>query len=653
MINKLNIDYTIISSKLEYYAKYLTMSINSYSMQTFFALERELKRLVDSFDGKHFIDGRIVDYNADGIVSPERYESFIEYIYNNINISIKSHNSMSKTINNYITDVSARIISLDNLTNKIKNDINKYEIREGHKKSIIINETFKDVSKINLNKTDAEIINGALRIKPISIDLFNNICNANIIDRFSSDNDTTENVSEIDKIAGVIGNGFKGNNLECKIKKPLFDSSDSNFSNSIVNYSLSNRIDYVDYEGKKSDVNNIFDTRWNTSFEYELVNIPDKYKEISNGYGLEYQYTDSNGDVHYIPWYNPTDMEVTENISNNISTENIVNRSLVNYDDSNYMDYTSKVYGIEDLGGKLKLVLSVNLSSPKNINNIYIDFNINNNAIPTIKESYVFNLSKNEWEKCDIDFSSDGDAFVIIPSGIVNTNNIIFIIEQDKSYNTQIIHQYYYRSDTNTAYDNINIAVTTNQNYISKENRVNGPSRIIGSDGKVSRDIMYRMRPGIIGPSKEVFPGWRYSININTLYISNVVFNTEATVVTYDYVLPIDIRDILLEVDAVEYKDNNASIKYYFSIDMGVNWLPISDINDSNPIAPKKYRVAIDDSIDSSFNVVTNSINSDNVTIIYLKNETNRIKFKAVLKSNEESNISPILKGYKLHLKGE
>lgn len=641
MLSRINIDYSVLSLRIEYYAKYLASSINSYSLQTFFALNREMSRIVSEIDSERFIDSSVATHEAKGVVSPDGYISFIKSLYYNINILIKTHNAMLPSISSHIKYCSARVIATKELINRIRNSVTKAAAVDSvNNKSLEITDGLSDSSKIDLSATTCRIFNGTGTLPVLVEDTYNGLCKVTVVDIFSQEmldavvSSVTGEIDTSNLDPGLIGNGFIGNNLECRIRNVRFDDSDKQFSDSVVDrYLTDNRIEYSDPTSATSDINHILDNRFDTSFEYEVVNIPDEYKYITNGYGLGYTYTTAKNTTGYIPWYNYS----------NVKTQNVSSCSA----DSK----GNEVYGVPDVGGKLLMPLYIKIASPKKVNTIMVDVKVINSLFASIESAYYMDYKTKEWVECGFDQNSDGDISIQFPEVDITTDSILLIFKQDTSYPTRIIHEFYYKTTSGSnGLSPIYTSLSPSEEYIKTSARVDGPNRYIQSDGTISRDIKYSPRKNVVGPCKEVFPAWRYAIGINNIKVGYTLYKPEATLVSTSYITTFGINEISLDIDKVEYASKNAVIESYISIDMGLTWYRLDGINDVNSKHPRKYYLVESNNVDT----LSKSYVNDNTTgVIYCSSLPNRVKFKAILKNGGNTSVTPVLKGYTLYLKGD
>jgi len=143
----------------------------------------------------------------------------------------------------------------------------------------------------------------------------------------------------------------------------------------------------------------------------------------------------------------------------------------------------------------------------------------------------------------------------------------------------------------------------------------------------------------------------RYAIGVKEFGAFRFTYSGQSEFISKEFVTPKPISAVSLTVDesipASLSEDGFKAIRYYFSLDDGANWNEISPLKSgprasTSGIVPQVYH------INSSLPV---GQRDPNVGYADLSSPSRRVRFRAVLQRKaDESNITPVLKAYRLKL---
>lgn len=433
-------------------------------------------------------------------------------------------------------------------------------------------------------------------------------------------------------------NGFLGNNQE--INDP--SSATTNPADNTPIY-----IFKAETDGRHATLANITDGEPNTWFEYEnyLVSPADrvKAKDFNFTYRKDIFSTGTTSAV-----------ESTGAASGSSSTTQNTDNGLVDWAKG-------------PVGGVLKLDLEFDLKSVKTINSIsYTPFGLEQNKNAPVKVKLVQTSDngtdwepvspQNLWIATDANLQSSRAAEnVTIGSAnyAFDERNIRYVrisIEQAQSIPCNIGHLYYQTKKTvKTENKTVPDPAHPGKNKTITVDTVIGGDRIEGSIPPLNQPDKFYSQNGLLSnditQSTEYFQGKRWAVGIRDIVIKQSKYNTTSTLISKQFKIPGVVDRVSLEattfIPSNFPSDSDALwIKFYVSPDDGLNWYPISRIQDDFLGIPEI--IAFNDPLPSEFREV-------GVQYVTTSTVVNSLRVKVEFSRPDDfTSSSPILKSYVL-----
>ncbi len=569
------------------------------------------------------------------IVSSDDYNKNIREICNDIKNSYIQANSLLDIIKNNFNynAISNETLKEEVAELKSRADRLKLTIDSSHDRSIFVaRDSFNNSNHISRDETDAHIdnIQGTVSLRRIS-SYNHNDSNARII-------------------IGDSSNGFIGNLHQVKAdhtKRLLWEENIQN--RSIVFYGESNPC---------ADIYAIQDQDPTTWFEYEIVNIPDKYKkDPCKNYGFTYLTSDGKE----ISWArDPSGGKLVLTLKIILPEPKVINWIDIN-------PYIPPFPGSNSVLVKYIKTAPNEKETPKSIYDTeYINYSITENI-----DGATSNYADNQAIPGKNDFTGHG-VFTFSPK-LVQVIEIRF--EQDTPYDCLIGHIYYERITKIKVTKRGFLGLRTKTSYETRRERIEGPIPYYDSGYADTRrsegligfleDLWYGIFGGttkevvsdVVQKGIEAFEGKRWAIGIRDININSFTYSTQSQVVSGDFVVPGRICKIELEateqIPELFYSGKSEQtmphnkdnwIKYYVSLDSGENWYQVALADSPAPDIPSAIYVNAD---------IAPELQDDDALYINADNP-DKIRFKAVLSRPTDIEgaefYSPILHDYSLKL---
>lgn len=437
------------------------------------------------------------------------------------------------------------------------------------------------------------------------------------------------NLSEI-AIVKILNtsNGFSGNNQEAA------DTSTTT-SNPIDGSAL--HLFKAQLDGRHAELETVLDGEPNTWFEYENYLVSDRDRLIAKGYNFVYKQSEFTTNTN-----SATDADGAASGSGSASTTD--NTGLINW---------SK--GPKD--GVLRLDLEFDIGEIKSVNTIsYTPFGLDNDKNFPIKISNVqTSPDGTDWEKLapeNVYVGTDANlqsartsANVMIGSAVWNFDqrNVQFIrlsLEQAQPVDAKIVHVYY---ETKTA-TTLNTSTVTGS-PVPGGTRVEGPNppvedphKYIDSIGMIYGDYIQKT---------EIFDGKRWAIGIRDIFIEEALYKPTGVIISKPFRIDGVVDRVSIESDIFVPQDFSVEgqlwVRFYVSPDNGLNWHPISRIQDDFLGIPEI--IAFNDPLPFEFR-------EQGITYVNTNSIVNQLRVKVELSRPEElGSSSPVLKSYKLKVR--
>lgn len=140
--------------------------------------------------------------------------------------------------------------------------------------------------------------------------------------------------------------------------------------------------------------------------------------------------------------------------------------------------------------------------------------------------------------------------------------------------------------------------------------------------------------------------GWRYAIGISDIAIKSAHYAEQSELISIPYITPKPIRALYLETDDWHPPDygDGSWIAYYFTVDDGATWHPISPRGAASLDMPEYYHI-------NPRTLFT--IGSQNLGYVATEDEAHEIRLRIVINRPDEEHFTmttPLVYGYTLHI---
>lgn len=447
-------------------------------------------------------------------------------------------------------------------------------------------------------------------------------------------NTTLNNSGDLNVTILSTSNGFIGNNQE--ITDPSLAITNGLTNSAIYSFK-------AELETRHSDLTNITDGIPTTWFEYEsnLVSNADRLKAKD----LNFVYRSSTDTTAS----STADTGTATDISNTMAQQGLVD------------------WAIGPSGGVLKLDLEFDLKTAKTINTIsYTPFGLENNKNAPIKIKLVqtspdgTNWSsvspENLWVALDANLQTArvaenvviGTAIYVFDERIVRY--VRMSIEQAQSIDSNIGHLYYETNQT-VQVGFVEVANDTPPPATKQvqTNTIVGGDRTLGPIPPITEpDKYYKQNGLLIGnliQNTEYFQGKRWAIGIRDILIQESKYSLTSTMISKIFRISGVVDRVSLESD-IFIPSNFPSdtgklwIRFYVSPNNGLNWYPISRVQDDYLGIPEI--IAFNDPLPAEFR-------ESGIQYINTNSVVNALRVKIELSRPDNlTSSSPILRSYKL-----
>jgi len=506
---------------------------------------------------------------------------------------------------------------------------------------------------VNSSKIDYKMVNG----NPVDVNTSQQFITLKQIGHMEQQDEATLQVvpgpNTVEDTYGLLGNesnGFAGNTHEIMIGMGI--------SNNVVTSELEQYV-FVGAENAHCSLVDILDGTPDTWFEYELVNVPETEKKRVNYYGLAYDAI-IDGAVRQIRW----DREPADGI--------LRLHLMATFDTPREINWIStRLYIPPNRGAQACHISDIRIAS-------------DDLATPHSIMGYAKQTRGNM-----------GDIVYMFDP--VATKTIHFYFEQRRHFPIAVGHIYYkHVVTTQTDRRYLFGLIPGKTTYETTETRIDGPNlpiettgaQVVASPNEVIGGVLVNAgaltyglaTAGILtaaaGPiglglaviglviaglstkrtsviSSEIQSGiepldggWRYCIGISDIVIKSAHYATQSELVSIPYITPKPIRGLYLETDDWFPPDygNDSWIAYYFSVDDGTTWHPISPKNEASPNIPEFYHV-------NPRTLFT--VGNQNIGYVATETEAYKVRLKIVIRRPEGEGFNmttPIVYGYVMHI---
>lgn len=474
----------------------------------------------------------------------------------------------------------------------------------------------------------------------------------------------TSNSEKILKSATVTvlpsSNGFLGNNQEIDLKS--FASPAAAF---IEPAGVQDDVQFVSQTDRHALLKGVIDGDPTTWIEYEYYLVSEKDREKAKGFNFTYRTPDpSDGSKEIlVDWASGPGFTV--------ASESVSSLNGFKY-----------VPGPD--AGVLKLDMEIDLQELRRINSVtltpYAMQDNKNHPILVSKVETSENSSTwipvqptDMWIANDknldtariADNSVTGNGVWVFPER--TARYVRFQIRQKNPVDSKIGHVYWQtKVDTKAKMGVSNVGIGLTETSVLAEEVVNG-ERKLGPVPPITSPAMYNdpkyVVSGDLVKKVEVFDGKRWGIGIRDVTVDNVAYKTSGIIVSKAFKINGIIDRVSLEAD-VEipeiFPEDEAQlwVKFFVSPDDGINWFPISRIQDDflglpeviafNDPLPEEYR-----EVGVGYQTVAGSVNSIRLKIELLR-PSSATENDANVASTQESlslSSSPIVRSYKLKVR--
>lgn len=370
---------------------------------------------------------------------------------------------------------------------------------------------------------------------------------------------------------------------------------------------------FIGNEGLHNDINDIISAsdKW---YEYEIFEITDKTRKQCNSYGFEYD--------EGISW---------------ITNEGVL---------------------------KLKLILKIKDSSVCSWITLspYVP-NVKGTRPCIIEKCEVITTSNNVYRVCEGQLF---DSIMILPFESHQVSRIELTLIQDSKYLTKTGHYYYTKTDTT------DMSIFQNYDYSDRFARVDGNKPSVNLLGCTynpktkwvsyeynNKDIeesyvknkLFSLPESSIDKKagQEIIDAYRYMIGINTIELKSCSFSPNGEFVSSVFNTDKPIVSVTLESDEFIPGENQDILRYYISLNGGMNWHKIYPMHRGYSGVYKYY--INNDIIENIMSHNKNEKRSKNLSVM---GECKSITLKIEMERPEMKNgnyTTPIVYGYRLKLK--
>lgn len=436
----------------------------------------------------------------------------------------------------------------------------------------------------------------------------------------------TNNLSEDAEVTILASsNGFLGNNQE--VQDPA--EAPVNEATGDKDYVFKATID------RHAEIESILDGEPDTWIEYEVYKVADEDRDLAKGFNFVYR--------------NDADPDLYE-----IEDDAILN------EDNSLLDWAGGPRGNDS--SALRFDLEFDLQETKTINTItYTPYGLEENRNHPVKVVIVQTSAdgtdwlpvepQNVWIGTDANLQAaraadnvvNGSAIWAFDQRIVRYVRIK--IEQPRSIQSNIGHLFYESTQS----------VTTEVSEddggdVSAEEEVAGAERLEGPIPPLSQPDKYYGKDsyvrGNLVQDTEVFQGKRWAIGVRDILIEEVKYKEQSVIVSKPFRVNGVIDRVALDAEIFipsTFPTNQLWVRFYISPDDGLNWYPISRIQDDYFGVPEI--VAFNDPLPRQFHEI-------GVQYYNVNNTVDKIRLKIELtRPGDLPSSTPIVYNYKLKVR--
>lgn len=325
----------------------------------------------------------------------------------------------------------------------------------------------------------------------------------------------------------------------------------------------------------------------------------------------------------------------------NFSFENDVNAS------TNGESVTTVDWASGPANGVLQLDIELDMTMIDNINYIvYQPFNLADNSLPPVKVVYVqTSVDRTNWEKvlpenvyvstsANLQVAQHREAIVLGDAIWAFAGRpvryIQFRLQQENPIQARLGHLYYL--------DDAGRRVEGPNPPLSDPTRYYDPGiQTVGGSTEFPDQYLQR---------RESFQGWRWVISVKDITVQRINHSWESTLITKPLRVGGIVDRVTLEADLTippEYDASQQWVNFYISPDNGVNWFPISRVQDDDFGIPEI--IAFNDPLPAEMREV-------GVGYETVPHAVTMLRLKAVLtRDTALPSTTPVLHSYRLKVK--
>ncbi len=404
-------------------------------------------------------------------------------------------------------------------------------------------------------------------------------------------------------------NGFAGNNQE------ILPPQDAEVN------PVTKEIEYTFYaeQERNADLQSVKDKNPLTWFEYEhyLVFPADIAK--AKGFNFSYKDDRSSSESGEVIWANgPPGDELILNLEVDLTSVKSIN------------NISFAGFGL--VGNRNNPILIKNVSvSPNGTDwttigqeNVWVG---NNTSLQSLRSAENISLDAGNWSFSPID-----------------VRYIRFQISQPNPIDANIGHLYYQEKDTYKGGEGPAPGTQTKIAMLVPGKRVEGPIPRLSNPGEFYRSS--RVDYGEFVQKKEYFSGKRWAIGVRDLEVSDIAYSEVGYYVSKPFRIGGVVDRVAIESDFIlpESFDSSGNwVRFYISPNDGLNWFPISPIQDDYRGIPEI--VVFNDPIPASFREQNAGYHNVNNTVDSL-----RVKIELRRPTTSKSS-TPIINNYRLKVR--
>lgn len=401
-------------------------------------------------------------------------------------------------------------------------------------------------------------------------------------------------------------------------------SIDDNVSNGLPGNthcadSLNNELHFIGQDNLNIDLYNIIDGNSDTWFEYELFTISDAIRQQCNGYGFEYD--------EGVSWVNNDDilrLKLVLDIKSNTKSSFIT-----------ISPYISDIKGVKSC-----ILESCNVFSSSGI---------------------VYNVCSNRIF----------DDILVLPFPAQQISKVELVFVQPSKYLTTVGHYYYTSADTS------DMSIFQEYDYTDMFSRINGAKPSVSLLGckynPLTKWVTYSKATDTLPnasfikaklfqlPSssilykanQELINAYRYMIGIKNIKVISSTFINIGEYVSKTYQTDDVITSVMLEADEYIPGNNTDCLRYYISLNNGIDWHIIYPIHRAYAGVYKYYinNNTIENALSYKQDKKIKNISiAGNANSIKLKIEMDRLYDRKTNQCQLDEYTTPIVYNYKLRL---